>query len=311
MKVLVTGGAGFIGSHIVDALVEKGMEVSVLDNLSTGNMKNIKKEIKFHLGDLRDRRFVSRCLGTERPEVIMHQAAQVSVPKSLADPAEDAGVNITGTINLLEAARVNGVRKVIFASSAAVYGNPEYLPVDEGHPLRQLSAYGLSKHVAERYLALYKELYGLDYTVLRYANVYGPRQDAMGEGGVVSVFTDRVLRGQRPFIFGDGMQTRDFIFVRDVAAANLAAIDRGSGAVLNISTGRPVTVNRLYEIIKKAAGCIDDPVYTEPRPGDIRDSRLDCSAAVSVLGWKAAVELEQGIQITMDYARNLSDRPRI
>ncbi|MFZ5634575.1 MAG: NAD-dependent epimerase/dehydratase family protein [Bacillota bacterium] len=311
MKVLVTGGAGFIGSHIVDALVDGGARAAVLDDLSTGMLENIKKEVNFYHGDLRDREFVFRCLQRERPGVIIHQAAQVSVPKSLADPAEDARVNIVGSLNLLEAARAGGVKKVVYASSAAVYGAPEHLPADERHPVRPISGYGLSKYAVERYLDLYRDLYGLDYTVLRYANVYGPRQDARGEGGVVAVFIDRLLRGEQPVIFGDGRQTRDFVCVSDVVRANLCAIEGGSGMTFNIGTGRPVTVNRLFDILKEVAGCSGSPLYGSPRPGDIRDSWLDCGRAESVLGWTAGVDLEQGLRYTFEQTVNLFQHSRI
>jgi len=303
VRVLVTGGAGFIGSHIVDALAGQKAEIAVLDNLSTGKLENIGKKVDFYRGDLLDRDFVSACVRKVSPEVVFHEAAQISVPRSLSDPALDASVNIVGSLNLLEASRKCGVRKVVFASSAAVYGTPVYLPVDEGHPVSPLSGYGLSKHTVERYLALYREIYGLDYTVLRYANVYGPRQDALGEGGVVSVFVDRLLRGIRPAVFGDGGQTRDFVHVADVAQANMCALDRGGGMVINVSTNHPVTVNRLFEIIAAECGYGGGPAYGPPRPGDIRDSRLDCAAAAAALGWQAGISLEQGIRDTVEQVR--------
>ncbi|MCL6611463.1 MAG: NAD-dependent epimerase/dehydratase family protein [Peptococcaceae bacterium] len=303
MKVLVTGGAGFIGSHIVDALAGGGAGVAVLDNLSTGRIENIRPGVSFYRGDLLDGEFVMGCVEKERPGVIIHQAARASAPGSLKDPAGDAGVNIVGSVNLLEAARACGVRKVVYASSAAVYGNPRRLPVDHLHPVEPLSFYGLSKYTVERYLALYRELYGLDYTVLRYANVYGPRQDPLGEGGVVAVFIGRLLRGEQPVIYGDGEQTRDFIHVSDVVRANLCAIDRGSGMTFNIGTGRPATVNRLFEILKNAFGYRGRPLYRPPRPGDIRDSWLADGRAEKDLGWTAAMDLERGIKNTLDQVR--------
>lgn len=300
MKVLVTGGAGFIGSHTVDALAAAGARVSVLDNLSTGRIENLKQRVDFYHGDLVEKDFVFHCVEKESPEVIIHLAAQASVPKSLAAPERDAGVNILGSLHILEAARLYGARKVVFASSAAVYGMPRYLPVDEHHPAQPLSGYGLSKHTVERYLDLYRGLYGLDYTVLRYANVYGPRQDALGEGGVVSVFIDRILDGEQPVIHGDGGQTRDFVFVSDVAAASLCAMDRAGGMTLNVGTGCSVTVNALFEIIKKAADYKGPALYGPPRPGDIRDSRMDCKRAARNLGWTAGTGLEQGIKNTLE-----------
>jgi UDP-glucose 4-epimerase len=300
MKVLVTGGAGFIGSHIVDALAVGGAEVAVLDNLATGRIENVRRDVAFYRGDLMDREFVFGCVERERPEVIIHQAAQASAPKSLADPSEDAAINIVGSVNLLEAARAGVVRKVVYASSAAVYGNPRRLPVDHLHPVDPISFYGLSKYTVERYLAIYGELYGLDYTVLRYANVYGPRQDAGGEGGVVSIFADRLQRGEQPVIYGDGEQTRDFIHVFDVARANLCAMEKGSRMAFNIGTGRPVTVNRLFEILKEAAGYSGRPLYGPPRPGDIRDSWLEDSRTGEALGWTAGINLELGIKYILD-----------
>ena len=299
MRVMVTGGAGFIGSHVVDALAGIGATISVLDSLYTGSIENIQQRVNFYRGDLLDGEFVYQCVQKECPEVIIHHAARVSVPKSLVNPAEDAGTNIVGSVNLIEAARACRVRKVIYASSAAVYGSPDYLPVDEKHPVKPLSGYGLSKHTVERYLELYNDLYGLDYTVLRYANVYGPRQDAQGEGGVVSIFFDCINRGVQPVIHGDGNQTRDFVHVSDIAAANLCAINKGGGNTLNISTASPVTINSLFEIIKAATGYGGDALYDSPRPGDIRDSWLDCARAASVLDWSARLALEQGIGETL------------
>jgi len=303
MKVLVTGGAGFIGSHIVDALIARGARTGVLDNLSTGRFENIDPRVNFYHGDLRDEKFVRETLQAERPDYVIHQAAQVDVQTSINAPAADAAVNITGSINLLEACRACGVKKIVYASSAAVYGNPRYLPVDEEHPLQPLSGYGVSKHTVEHYLALYHALYDLDYTVLRYANVYGPRQDASGEGGVVAIFTDRLLRGERPRIFGDGKQTRDFIFVQDVVEANLAALNAGSGGIYNVSTGIPTSVNELFAILRQITGSDIEPEYCPPRPGDIEHSYLDERAAAG-LQWRAARELADGLRSLVEYSKH-------
>lgn len=301
MQVLVTGGAGFIGSHIVDVLLSKGFSVSVLDNLSTGKMENLDPRANFYHGELDDEKLLEQIMERERPEVVIHQAAQASVPRSVDNPVYDAGVNVVGSIKLLEACRKGGVRKVIYASTAAVYGNPRYLPVDEDHPVTLLSPYGISKYTVEQYLKIYNSLYGLDFTVLRYANVYGPRQDAAGEGGVVSIFADRLLSGNAPEIFGDGKQTRDFVYVKDVAAANAAALDRAGGQVLNVSTGIATSVKELFEIMREMAGSSLDARYGPERAGDIKHSYLENARARRLLEWKPRFDLEKGLKETINY----------
>lgn len=308
MKVLVTGGAGFIGSHIIDALVAGGARVAVLDDLSRGSFANINPKVNFYHGNIIDREFVDETIERERPEVVIHHAAQVDVQRSVEDPADDANINIIGTINILEGSRRCGVRKVVYASSAAVYGDPAYLPIDEAHPLMPLSGYGISKHTVEHYLAAYRSLYGLEYTALRYANVYGPRQDALGEGGVVAIFIDRLLKGEVPKIFGNGEQTRDFIYAADVAAANLAAINRGDGMVVNISTGRATSVNDLFFLLKDILHSNLDAQMCLPRPGDIEHSYLDNKLAVSELGWRPVCELRDGLEKTVEFYRQNRER---
>lgn len=308
MRVLVTGGAGFIGSHIVDAVIARGERVAVLDNLSSGRLENIDPRVNLYHGDTRDAGFVRETLRTERPDFVIHQAAQIDVQVSVDDPLTDAAVNIMGTLNLLEACRTYEVQKVVYASSAAVYGTPQYLPVDEKHPVNPLSGYGISKHTVEHYLAVYRALYGLNYTALRYANVYGPRQDATGEGGVVAIFASLLLRGRPPRIFGDGMQTRDFVHVHDVARANLAALEAGDEGIYNVSTGRPTTVNWLFETLRDIAGSDVEPLYEPPREGDIQHSYLDPGAAASGLGWRARTGLEDGLRQTVDFYRQWSER---
>lgn len=303
MKILVTGGAGFIGSHVVDLLVESGHRVAVVDDLSTGRFENINPGVNFYRVSIEDTG-IAEVVERERPRVVLHQAAQVDVQCSLRDPLADAKTNIMGVINLLEACRRFNVSKVVYASSAAVYGNPVSLPVDETHPIVPQSPYGASKYISEHYLRIYSELYGVRHTVLRYANVYGPRQDAAGEGGVVAIFVDRFLKGEEPKIFGDGEQTRDFIFVKDVAAANAAAIDKGDGMVLNVSTGARLSVNSLFEAIKKAAGSPLDPVYCPPRPGDIAHSCLSNKRAAEALGWRPVYSLKEGIRETVEFYNN-------
>lgn len=302
MKLLVTGGAGFIGSHLVDMLVSAGHLVSVVDDLSTGRLENVNPAVSFYRLGV-ESAGLEEVVASERPDAVLHQAAQVDVQRSLKEPLADARVNVLGVINLLEACRRCGVEKVVYASSAAVYGSPAYLPVDEEHPAKPQSPYGASKLAAESYLRVYSEVYGIKYTVLRYANVYGPRQDATGEGGVVAVFVDRLLRGEAPQIFGDGEQTRDFVYVKDAAAANLAALSGGDGMTLNVSTGTRLPVNCLFKIIKKITGSPLEPVYCPPRPGDIAHSCLANEKARQVLGWRALYSLEEGIRETVEYYR--------
>jgi len=302
LKVLVTGGAGFIGSHIVDLLVEDNCRVAVVDDLSTGSFENVNAGVNFYHLKVEEGG-LEEAVAREKPEVVLHQAAQVDVQRSLREPLADAEINILGSVNLLEACRRHGVGKVVYASSAAVYGNPAYLPVDEAHPVAPQSPYGVSKHTVEDYLRIYRENYGIDYTVLRYANVYGPRQDASGEGGVVAIFVDRLLKGEPPRIFGDGEQTRDFVYVKDVAAANLAAFRRGDGMVLNVSTGAGLSVNGLFQALKETTGSGLAPMYRPPRPGDITHSRLANAAARQALEWRPRYSLAEGLRETVEYCK--------
>ncbi len=303
MKVLVTGGAGFIGSHIVEALLAAKHEVVVIDNLSSGKKENLPSEVPLYEVDITDS-VIDNVIKESKPQVIIHQAAQVAVPVSLRDPLFDANVNIMGTLNLLEACRSYAVEKFIFASSAAVYGNPLYLPVDEEHTVRPLSGYGIAKHTVERYLEMYQELCGLRWTALRYANIYGPRQDALGEGGVVAIFINKLLSGQSPTIFGDGEQTRDFVFVKDVATANLLALEQGDNQILNISTGKAATVNELYVLLRQTIKSTLEPVYGPPRAGDIVHSYLANQKAMQYLDWQPTFSLAQGLQETAQYYIN-------
>lgn len=299
MKVLVTGGAGFIGSHIVDALCAAGHQVVVVDNLSTGRRQNLRPDVPLYPLDLRSPD-LGDLIRAERPECICHQAAQASVSVSVKQPLLDAEINVLGSLRLLEAARQAGVRKIVYASSGgAVYGEPRYLPCDEDHPIAPLSPYGVSKYIVELYLRLYRDLYGLAYTVLRYANVYGPRQDPYGEAGVVAIFTCQMLRGQRPTIFGDGEQQRDFVYVTDVARANLLALTAADGQVLNIGSGRPTTVNALYQHLSRLTGFREPPVYGPPRPGDVYRTYVAIERARHHLGWQPTVDLETGLAATV------------
>ncbi|ETT50042.1 NAD-dependent epimerase/dehydratase [Paenibacillus sp. FSL R7-269] len=300
MRIVVTGGAGFIGSNIVDELIDLGHRVLIVDNLSTGKKENINKSADFSLIDINSLKLVE--LFTEfQPEIVIHHAAQVSVSKSLIDPLLDQELNIRGTINLLQACVNSKVKKIIYASSAAVYGTPKYLPINEDHSTLPTSFYGISKFVPESYIKVFSELYGMDYTILRYANVYGPRQDHLGEGGVVSIFINNVLEENSLSIFGDGLQTRDFIFVRDVVSANVAALSKGSEGLFNIGTNTRVSLKELVDIIsevtKKDIVCRN----LEPKIGDIKDSCLDNGKANLELQWMPEYSLEKGLRKTFDF----------
>ena len=303
MKVLVTGGAGFIGSHIVDALIENGMETVILDNLSTGKQENINPKAVFYHADIRDKAILDIFL-KERPDVVCHHAAQVSVRNSVADPCTDADINIRGSINLMEACRISGIKKVVFASSGgAIYGEQEIFPATESHPTRPLSPYGAAKLSFEFYLNYYKEVYGIPYVALRYSNVYGPRQDPHGEAGVVAIFCGIMLKGETPTINGDGGQTRDYVYVKDVVAANIAAITSGAAGAFNIGTGLETSVNGLYELIKKKTGYAGTARNAPAKTGEQYRSVLNASLAGKSLGWRPSKALEEGIEETVSYFR--------
>lgn len=302
MKALVTGGAGFIGSHIVDELLLQNFDVIVLDNLSTGRVENISDRVIHYNVDLKDN--LDLVFAKERPDIVIHQAAQVSVSYSMKNPGFDAEENIKVTVNLLEACVKYGVKKFIFASSAAVYGAPEYLPIGEDHPVDPLSFYGLSKRNAETYIQMFSNTFGLNYTILRYSNVYGMRQNTKGEAGVVALFIDQALRGEALSVFGDGLQTRDFIFVKDVAKANVAACYYGDRKTLNISQG---TKTSILELIEELYFNISDsmrPSFHDERPGDIRHSLLSNQEAKHWLDWEPSYTLSDGIQLTIKYCQS-------
>ena len=301
MRALVTGGAGFIGSTLVDRLLAEGHHVDVVDDLSTGSLANLAEaratpghELTFHRLDIREPTVIE-LVAHRRPEVVFHLAAQADVRVSVERPAFDAEVNIIGTLNVLEGARAAGTRKVVFAASGGtLYGEPQKLPVPESHPQRPLSPYGVAKKAAGDYLAAYRELHGIEFTALALANVYGPRQDPHGEAGVVAIFAGRLLAGEPCTIFGDGNQTRDFVYVDDVVDAFARAANKGSGLLMNIGTGVETSVNELYLTMATAAGTDAPAAFAPARPGELARSSLDPSRAGIHLGWKPWTTMEAG-----------------
>ena len=301
MRALVTGGAGFIGSTLVDRLLAEGHHVDVVDDLSTGSLANLAEaratpgyEMTFHRLDIREPAVIE-LLAHRRPEVVFHLAAQADVRVSVERPAFDAEVNVIGTLNVLEGARAAGSRKVVFAASGGtLYGEPQKLPVPESHPQRPLSPYGVSKKAACDYLAAYRELHGIEFTALALANIYGPRQDPHGEAGVVAIFAGRLLAGEPCTIFGDGNQTRDFVYVDDVVDAFARAAQKGSGLLMNIGTGVETSVNELYRTMASASGTDAPAVYAPARPGELARSSLDPSRAGIHLGWTPWTTMEAG-----------------
>jgi UDP-glucose 4-epimerase len=305
VRILVTGGAGFIGSHVVDAYIAAGHEVAVLDNFSTGSEANLNPAAALHRADLRDQAAVEKAVASFRPEIVNHHAAQSEVPKSVADPGLDAMVNIVGGLHLLKASLDHKVKKIIFISTGgALYGEPDVVPADEDHPVRPLSPYGTSKFSFEQYLGTFKRTFGLEFTVLRYANIYGPRQDFFAEEGrVVAIFASRMLTGKPVTIDGDGEQSRDMLHVGDAATANLAALERGDGEIFHISTGIPVSVNDLFRKLALLTDYKLAPNTGPKRKGDVYRIALDNSRARRGLGWEPRVSLEEGLSLTVDYFR--------
>jgi UDP-glucose 4-epimerase len=303
MRVVVTGGAGFIGSHLVDALVERGDQVLVVDDLSTGRQENVNPEADFRHLDVRARE-AADAIREWGPEVLCHLAAMASVSRSVREPLLDADVNVVGGLHMLEAARETGARFIFASTGGALYGDATVLPTPETEPAWPVSPYGVAKLAFEHYLYCYRAQHGLGYVALRYANVYGPRQDPHGEAGVVAIFCRRLLSGEQPVINGDGLQTRDYVFVGDVVRANLAAIESAECGHLNIGTGRQCDVNTLLRLVAERVGVEAVEVHGPPRPGDQRTSALDASRARSLLGWEPLVPLEQGLEETVAWFRD-------
>jgi len=310
MRALVTGGAGFIGSTLVDRLLAEGHDVDVVDDLSTGSLPNLaearaqrSRRMTFQRLDIRSTAIVE-LLAHRKPEIVFHLAAQADVRESVARPSLDAEVNIIGSLNVIEGALRSGARKVVFAGSGGtLYGVPESLPTREGHPHHPLSPYGVSKKAVGDYLHYYREVHGLEYTVLALANVYGPRQDPHGEAGVVSIFAGKLLVHERPTIFGDGEQTRDFVFVDDVADAFARATEKGGGLIVNIGTGVQTSVQQLFDAMARATGFPEPARYAPPRAGELRHSALDPGRAGIHLGWKPYTALDEGIQRSLEWFR--------
>jgi UDP-glucose 4-epimerase len=306
VKIVVTGGAGFIASHIVDAYLEAGHEVHIVDDFSTGQEANVNSKATLYRVDIAENE-AAQLIGQIKPDVLSHHAAQMDVRHSVADPTFDARVNILGFINLLEAAKNSGVKRVIFASSGgAVYGEQEVFPAAESHPTQPASPYGVSKRAGELYLSYYHQSFGLPYIALRYANVYGPRQSAMGEAGVVAIFLSLLLAGKTPVVNGDGRQTRDYVYVGDVVAANMAALQSSFVGPINIGTGVETDVVTIFQHLRDALGSPIVARHGPPKVGEQRRSCLETSRAAQVLGWRHRMTLKDGLRQTAAYYRQIA-----
>jgi UDP-glucose 4-epimerase len=301
MKILVTGGAGFIGSHVVDRCIADGHSVCILDNLSTGVQENINPKAKFFKLDLQSDH-VENLIATEKFDVIFHLAAQIDVRKSVDNPAFDASTNIVGSLNLYQSAQRYGVKKIIFSSTGgAIYGEQDFFPATEEHPCRPISPYGIAKLSNEHYLYYYKEVWGMNYICLRYANVYGPRQNPHGEAGVVAIFAERMLSGKHPMINGEGKQTRDYVFVADVADANLRALKHPASGIFNVGTGVENDVNVIFRELRKhlAPDCPEN--HGAAKAGEQKRSVISYAKIEKAMGWKPTVQLAEGLKLTAEF----------
>jgi UDP-glucose 4-epimerase len=308
MRAIVTGGAGFIGSNLVDALLERGDEVTVIDDLSTGRRENLEaahaRGTRLVEADIRDPEALRAVFDDVHPEVVFHMAAQIDVRKSVADPAFDSEINVGGTINVLAAAHESGVRRVVNTSSGgAIYGEGQIIPAPESHPVAPEAPYGLSKFCAEKYCEIYERMHGLSTVSLRYGNVYGPRQDPLGEAGVIAIFCGKLLEGGRPTVFGDGLQTRDYVYVGDVVAANLAAADSDANGPFNIGTGVESTVLDIVEALAEQSDGSFEPEFQPERQGEVRNISLDTTRARDELGWSPSIDLREGMRVTLESLR--------
>lgn len=304
MDILVTGGAGFIGSRVVDRLCLKN-NVIVVDNLSNGNRDNVNEKSKFCKIDIFDKK-IDDIFKNNKIDIVVHCAANVFLQKSIENPIEDAKTNILGSLRILENCVKHKVKKVIYTNSGgAGSGDPKYFPVDEKHPINPLAHYGVSKHTVEHYLEVYRKIYGLRYTSLRLSNVYGPRQNPKAEGGVIAIFIHSLLNGKSPPIYGNGEQTRDFVFVEDVVDSIETSIKKGDGDFFNISTADEISVNRLFELVKKSTNSKINAKKLPARSGDIKRSVLDNKKAQKILGWKPKTKIEEGIEKSIEYYKNI------
>ena len=305
MKILVTGGAGFIASNVVDVYIDAGHEVAVVDNLTTGKRENLNPKAKFYEVDIRDNDKLFQVILEFSPEVINHHAAQIDVRKSVEDPVYNAEVNEIGTLNLLAAAVKAKVKKIIFSSTGgALYGEvSKKSGADENHPQEPISPYAITKRSAEMYLHAYKANCGLNYTILRYGNVYGPRQDPLGEAGVMAIFCGKMLKGEPPTIFGDGEQLRDYIYVGDVASINLLVLEKGENQTFNVGTGKGTSVNELFSVLSQVLKLNNKAIYAPPRTGELFRSVLNCKKVKKALDWKAKTSIKKGLRLTLKWAK--------
>ena len=304
MKILVTGGAGFIGSQVADAFISEGYEVCIIDNLSTGNEKNINPKAKFYKTSINDPDIIT-IFKKEKFDFVNHHAAQIDVRKSVSDPIFDANVNILGAINLLQSCIKTGVKKFTFASTGgAIYGEQDYFPADESHPVNPVSPYGITKLTIEKYLFFYKKEYGLNYTVLRYANVYGPRQNPFGEAGVVAIFVNRLLKNENPTINGNGKQTRDYVFVKDVVKANVLTINDEDSTIYNIGTAIETNVNKIFIKLNNLAGGIAEEKHGPAAKGEQLRSVISSEKIFNKFNWKPSAKIDEGLKMTFDYFKS-------
>jgi len=309
LNILITGGAGFIASHVADAYIAEGHSVVIVDDLSGGFLENVNPKARFYQLDIRSEKLEDVFL-KEKINIVNHLAAQMDVRKSVADPKFDASVNVIGGLNLFECARKHQVKKIIFSSTGgAIYGEQDYFPADEEHPVRPLSPYGITKLCTEKYLFYYKAVYNIDHVVLRYANVYGPRQNPHGEAGVVAIFCNKMLRGEKPFINGDGKQTRDYTYVEDVVKANLLALKHGSSAIYNVGTGIESDVNKLFYELRNHLNPSCPEQHAPAKAGEQQRSVISFKKIERELGWRPTVQLEKGLRLTAEYFKRKFSKP--